>query len=60
MQSQRVLAIKVRGVSDGFVWIVANVYGPNVEAGRLEFLELLANFKFQWDVPWFLRGILIF
>ena len=38
MQTQRVLAIKVLGASDGFVWVVANVYGPNVEAERLEFL----------------------
>ena len=50
MQTQRVLAIKVLGASDGFVWVVANVYGPNVEADRPEFLELLADFKLQISV----------
>lgn len=32
LQEQRVLAIKVKGVNDDFVWAFANVHGPNVEA----------------------------
>lgn len=38
------LAIKVRGVNDGFVWAFANFYGPNVEVERSAFLDLLSDF----------------
>ena len=53
---QRALAIKFCGVNDGFQWALANVYGPNVEAERSEFLDLLANFISQWHAPWVFRG----
>ena len=51
LKSQRVLAIKLHGASDGFAWAIANVYGPKVEAGRSDFLVLLTSFKSQWQVP---------
>lgn len=51
LHNQRVLLVKVRGVSDDFEWAIANVYGPNVEVDRGVFLNLLANFKSQWSTP---------
>lgn len=47
LHNQRVLLVKVRGVSDDFEWAIANVYGPD----RGVFLNLLANFKSQWSTP---------
>ena len=55
-QADRVLAVKVRGVNDGFVWVFGNVYGPNVQLERGDFLDLLSNLKFLWPVPWILGG----
>ena len=54
--AKRVQAIKLRGVSDGFVWAIANVYGPNVLSDRSEFLEELSNIISLWPVPWVFGG----
>ena len=50
--ADRILAIKFHGVSDGFVWPLANVYGPNVYSKRSDILDILSIVKSQWSVPW--------
>lgn len=44
-QADRVLAVTVCGAADGFCWAFANVYGPNIQSDRTEFLDLLSNVK---------------
>lgn len=56
MQAQRALAIRFCGSNGGFQWVVANVYGPNVEAERPDILDLFANLKSQWQAPWVFGG----
>ena len=49
--TERELAVKLRGVGDGFVWALGNVYGPNVQSKRGAFLDSLSNIKAQWPIP---------
>lgn len=56
LKAPRLLAIKVHDISKGFIWAIANVYGPNYETDRPTFLGQMADFKSQWNVP-FWRGL---
>lgn len=59
VHAHRALAIKSCRVNDGFQWVVVNVYGPNVEVERSEFLDLLANFNLDGMFRGSLEEILI-
>lgn len=54
--AERVLGVKLRRVDDGFLWALANVYGPNVQSEKDESLDLLSNVKAQWSIPWVSGG----
>ena len=48
--------MKFMSVADGFIWGVANVYGPNDDSSRGGFCGFLSNILRQWPIPWCVGG----
>lgn len=58
-KSKRSLAAKLKGVADGLILVVSNVYGPNDDSQRSDFLRTIPDSKSLWSVPWCIGGDLI-
>lgn len=51
VKNQRILASKLKRLSDGFIWAMANVYGLNEDRDRNPFSASLSSLTTQW-FPW--------
>ncbi|KAF5444273.1 hypothetical protein F2P56_036760 [Juglans regia] len=45
-----------KNIKDGWMWVLAGVYGPNVDRDRSFLWEELADLYYLWDLPWCLFG----
>eukprot|EP00268_Persea_americana_P015739 TRINITY_DN17396_c0_g2_i1.p1 TRINITY_DN17396_c0_g2~~TRINITY_DN17396_c0_g2_i1.p1 ORF type:complete len:145 (-),score=23.46 TRINITY_DN17396_c0_g2_i1:183-617(-) len=55
-KSKRSLAVKLKGVAGGLILAVSNVYGPNDDSQRSDFLKTIPDSKSLWSVPWCIGG----